>query len=446
MAALLDVLQGRLGSGWDARLIHREVAPHIDDRGDVLDHHGALLDAGATGTAGPERFVFDVVADKLALEVRGGVLAGDEKRAGVVHVGLHVLDDGHRRERLAGRPGGADGRASATADAGVSVEELLPGKVLELAGAEALALLHQLFEVAHRRQVELGGGTLEKAVDWCEEDVAELGHRHEGEQGERADDMEPPDDLVNVEGRIGADAAEGFCEEPARGGPVGPVFVACRDFVASDSQAFDKDAGEEHEAEKTYDQPIFGVSAVPGELGRRSDVAAVNGHADADEPDDAEEVADKAVAEVDPALQEGVLGILAEDQREVVIEREEDGDDEEDDEAGVDAPVHHAGEFVVLHAAGASAHGKHVGEARADVVEHGLGLPEAPDAQPLDKCANDDCDADRENEIHQPWDVDVEEDFARSGCGTGGLQGGDAAEDYEGDEQAAEAAPQPDRA
>ena len=153
MAALLDVLQRLLCRSRDARLLHHQVAAHVDDRGHMLDQHRALLHAGHARAAGPQRLVLHVVAHQLATDLLGRILARDQERPGVVHVRLQVLDDRHRRKRLARRVGRAGVRAAPAAHARVGVEELLPGEVLDLACAQTRALLDQLLEVAHRRQV-----------------------------------------------------------------------------------------------------------------------------------------------------------------------------------------------------------------------------------------------------------------------------------------------------
>ena len=75
------------------------------------------------------------------------------------------------------------------------------------------------------------------------------------------------------------------------------------------------------------------AAAVPGQLVRRRDVAAVHRHPDPDQPDHAKDIADEAVGEVDAAFEEGMLGIGAEDQGQVVIEGQQQRHQREHQEA-----------------------------------------------------------------------------------------------------------------
>jgi hypothetical protein len=224
---------------------------------------------------------------------------------------------------------GAHFGAAAAAHAGVGVEKLLPGEVLELARAEARARLDQGFDIAHGGEVKLRGRALEERVYRGENDVPELRDGHQREQPERRDDVEPPPPDVRIkEGlRPDAESVQGLRDEVARGRPLRPVFVAGRDFARADAQAFDEDASEEHEAKAAHNDRVLRAAPVPRQLVRRGEVAAVDRHPDTDEADHAEEVAHKAVAKVDRALEEGVLGIGPEDDRQVVIDGEQRRDD-----------------------------------------------------------------------------------------------------------------------
>ena len=122
-------------------LFQGQVAAHVDDGVDVLDHHRALLDAGTTGGAGPQGVGLDqalAALDHDRLVRSAAVLAERDARvgaAGELGVGAtgqaddHVLDQLLRVQRLAGGEGRADCLALAALHAGVEAEQLVPGEV-----------------------------------------------------------------------------------------------------------------------------------------------------------------------------------------------------------------------------------------------------------------------------------------------------------------------------
>ena len=152
----------------------------------------------AAGAAGPSDSSL-MYPDEGLFELFIRVFAGDEQRPGVVHVGLHVLDEGHGRKRLAGEVRRANFGTAAAAHAGIGIEQLLPGEVLQFARPEARARLDQCFDITHRSEVERRGRALEEGVHRRKDDVPELREGHEREQPKRRNDVEPPPPDVRIE-------------------------------------------------------------------------------------------------------------------------------------------------------------------------------------------------------------------------------------------------------
>ncbi len=147
----LDVAQHRLGLGRKARLDHHEVAAQVDDVVDVLDRDRAGLDAGAAGHAVPDHLVAHRAGHERAERAAGerGASLGEELVA-------DAHDEELRRERLAGRVGGAGVLAAAALGARDGVEHLLPGQVGDGARPEAELLVGQI--EAQRLQPPPGAG------------------------------------------------------------------------------------------------------------------------------------------------------------------------------------------------------------------------------------------------------------------------------------------------
>ena len=156
------------------------VAAHVDDRVDVLDVDGALLDARPAGRAGPEHVRLDHAGDQRLRRrrVRVGVgRAREQPGRGGEQLVAQVHHDELGREGLAGVPGRALALAAPALGAGDEVEQLLPGEVVDPAGAEDRVLVHRL-------DVDLGvlsrapsarGLAGEGDVQRCHEDVKVLG-------------------------------------------------------------------------------------------------------------------------------------------------------------------------------------------------------------------------------------------------------------------------------
>ena len=122
------------GFAREPRLHQHLVAAHVDDGVDVLDVDGALLDAAAARRARPEH----VGVDRRGHQRRdvAVALAAEQPVGRGEHVVAQAHDQELRTERLARRPRGTDALAAPALGAGREVEHLLPGEVLDLAGAE----------------------------------------------------------------------------------------------------------------------------------------------------------------------------------------------------------------------------------------------------------------------------------------------------------------------
>ena len=110
------------------------------------------------------------------------------------------------------------------------------------------------------------------------------------------------------------------------------------------AQAFDQEAGDQEGSQTAQDGPVF-PSRQPGGAGPHPAVG--DGHADADDADQAEDVGDQRIAEIS-GPDEDVDG-------EVVVDGEQGGDEEEDDHRRHDAEVHDAAVGVLEDALGAAA-------------------------------------------------------------------------------------------
>ena len=221
-------------------------------------------------------------------------------RAGAGHDLTGLEHDLAWVERLAGGVGRAHRRAAAAHRAGVGVEELLPGEVLDRGGAEALEL--GLHEVRHRPHGALGPLAVAQVhVQRRREDVPQhrdREDRHEEEEawptwpthqtwwtparlllpsisaGERVGDERPLLELGPALQRdaphLGAEAGDGDGEDRAEdqrvlglgldADPVGPLHVA------ADDRPHHTD--EEHEPGGVADGGVALVDVAVEELGR----------------------------------------------------------------------------------------------------------------------------------------------------------------------------------
>ena len=221
----LEVLEQAGQLGREVGLDEHLVAAHVDDVVDVLDVHGALLDAGAAVGAGPQDVRVDDARIALADQRQGqqvgalagtfeagavgafavgahgavdlGALACEQVRGGLVSVVAQLVDQQLRRQRLGGVPGGALLLAAAALGAGREIQQGLPRVVGDHAGAHGVDLGVGLLQVddlavgGHRLGGAEGVGALRVAL---EQDVRERQESVPGDApSEVAADDEQPD-------------------------------------------------------------------------------------------------------------------------------------------------------------------------------------------------------------------------------------------------------------
>ena len=194
---------GHDGAG-DLALLQHQVAAHGDDLADRLYADRARLLAGAAGGACPQLvFGHHPVNQSRAIGVRCGLsvpLASEQSRPLLHQVSLELLDQLLGREGLPGEVRGTDLLASPAAGAGVEVEQVLPGQVLDLRRSEGLEVsvismgLRTPLPFRGLRNMFRGEATMWASLREAEEDV---GHSPEGYEH-----VAPPQPLVQDQGRV----------------------------------------------------------------------------------------------------------------------------------------------------------------------------------------------------------------------------------------------------
>ena len=310
----------------------------------------------------------------------------------------------HRRERLTGDVGRAVVGATTTAHADIQLEQLLHREVLKLRDAEVLLLLNVLdhLELARR------GGALEEGVGRRKDEVVELGVPKQRDPRQRADHVDPPEGRVDVERSGNLDPGEHQRHDVTDRRPVGPFRVYV-DLGRVDAQPLNQEARDQQRAEPTQDQPVL-PGRQPG--GARSNPAVRNRHSDADDANQPEDVRHQRVTEVARSDQDV--------DRDVVVDREQRGDEEQHDHRGHDAEVHHARVRVAQHPLRAATALDQPAQADRKVVKRAAqgvagNLPtddrfaQPPDARASHQAVNDDPDHEREQHVEHPEMIDIEE-------------------------------------
>ena len=108
----------------------------------------------------------------------------------VQHIGLDIMDDLHRLQRLAGEGSWASIRAAATYGAGIGVEQVLPDELVNPANAISIAE----FELLARLRIHLLQA-LEEAVGNSGEDMDVLAERQVIQEAQQHGSMSPPEEL-----------------------------------------------------------------------------------------------------------------------------------------------------------------------------------------------------------------------------------------------------------
>ena len=273
VAALLHAEQGVHTGFGDARLLEDEAAAHVHDGGHVLDDDGAFLHAGAAGHAVPDGLLGNRAVDQRhgfhVLGIAGALVADGD------HVLLEVLDDVHGGENLAGGVGRAGVGAASAYGAGVAVQQLAPGEVLDAGRAEADVLVHVVQVDEGDLQTAAGLQVAEESVDGRGDHVDVLG---EGDvEGEAQDDeqVHPPEDGLQHASRAGGHAGRA---EPAADCAADEYCRLGAVAVSSDVEGVDQQGGD-HEAggEADNDDGLALASQVETEAMGLRDPAAEEG-------------------------------------------------------------------------------------------------------------------------------------------------------------------------
>ena len=294
------------------------------------------------------------------------------RRAGAGHDLAGLEHDLARVERLAGGVGRAHRRAAAAHRAGVGVEQLLPGEVLDRGGAEALEL--GLHEVRHRLHGALGALAVAQVhVQRRREDVAQHRDRQDRHEQEEAGDVGDPPDLVDA-GQVAV-----LVDQRRRAGSRRTTTPRTPGRPSQgDAPHLGAEAGDGDGEERAEDEGVLGLGLDADAVGPLH-VAADDRPQHADEEHEPGAVADGRVALVHVAVQE--LGRL----RQLVVDLEHRGDGEQDQEREVDEAVHDPGGGIAQQRLHVDA-GPEVLEAAADVLGGGravVGRAPLPVAHPL---------------------------------------------------------------
>ncbi len=127
-------------SAWKLRFHENRSPPHINYRIDMLDHHRAFLHTGHAGCARPELFVrYMRMNERLFIDIRWNITIGNPRR-GLLHEALtNVHDDFFWRERFPRSICRTDRRTPSTFCTCITIEELLPGQVLNIKRTKPLS-------------------------------------------------------------------------------------------------------------------------------------------------------------------------------------------------------------------------------------------------------------------------------------------------------------------
>ena len=420
VALVLEVLEQAGELGRELRLDEHLVAAHVDEVVDVLDVDRALLDAGATGGAGPQglgvddacgrRVLGDVgggVADQGTLGLEAGGL-GDLGQLGLVRVAVGVDQAGllahgglttgeqvggfrrrvvaqrhdHelRAQGLTGVPRGALFLAATTLGAGGEVQPALPREVLDRTGAqlglEVLVLFGELLDLLHGQRDAVHGHGLEgtqrgAAVGLAlEVDVEEGGETVPGDapRDVAAHDVEPDHAGEQLDQREDRDhqLVRGQDRRERAGDPVGgPVEVLAVGAVERELAGLDEDHAQALEEHDGLDE-VGGLAVGTDEA---VETTALVNLADDDECGDADDG-----AQSQDLVDDVIPGLLGQPGPATAgVERLDVGlepDDRAQHEADHDEPVEEAHRALARH----PGVGAHLDE---DVLEPGQDRPEA---------------------------------------------------------------------
>ena len=380
VARALDVLE-RLGRrGRKGAFGEGEVATQVHDRVDDVDEGGALLDARHARRAGPEL----VRVDQPAVD-RPWQLA--------VQVTLELHDDLLRRELRPRHVRRARRLAATALEARVEVEPPLPGELLEPRDPESLGRL----DVGDGRDLAAWPELGEEDVQRRRDQVREVRIRHQRDEPERERGVGEPEREVQAAQRAGAEAGrqKPLAERPADRRPRRPRRPRRREPARLDEEAAHVDREEEGEG---AGEARRGVEAV-----RPDDEATVDGHAEPNHEEEAEEVEHGLVEKVEGALEE----LHPEErERDVPVDRRQHGAHQEREEAPEHDRVHDARVGLRERARLAEGLGGNEPQPLAEAVEASLGSPAAPESDPLPEAPGEEGDRDQRARVQEHLDRD----------------------------------------
>ncbi len=288
-----------------------------------------------------------------------------------------VADEDLRVERLAGQGRRAHLAAAAALGAGVAVEHLLPGQVLDARGAEPLGVLEvDLDQPSHRLEVH------EEDVGDRREDVEVLRVRQVVGEEEQVREVEPPAPLVDRLQRRRGPARQRAGDRSDHGSPGRRVLRG-----ESGPRPLGEQIRRHQEGDQKEDQP-----RVPGQIQafRPREGPPKDGQRHAGEREDLEDVLDQGV---------GVAGRPGEEHeaRDQPLDHEGEGAHRENDEAAEDQDVEKARVEVAEHPALREGVLERLHDARPDLREPVVPPPRHEDPDP----PRHRIDEDRDGEKHE---------------------------------------------
>ncbi len=235
-----------------------------------------------------------------------------------------------RRENLRACVSGADILAAPAARAGLEIEQLFPGELLPLFHAHA---------VVHARRGErpnwLHG--LEVDIERNRKDVEEFGERQAGNHDEGGQDVKRPDDeMQGLVGRL-AEREKSGRDEASNGRPCLPVWPHDGDAESFGQVAAEGNKGQQDECVGVVARQRFQGEVLQASGARR--VAAIDGHAQPHDDQQAEQVQREFKGDIDPAREELET---EEEMGDIPVHGGERGTDGEDEHAPENGEVHQA--------------------------------------------------------------------------------------------------------
>ena len=206
---------------------------------------------------------------------------------------VQILHQLFRRQRLVGQMGRAVIFAATAADAGIAVQQLFPGELLDLGHTE---LLDRLIFHVNRRQRRAGLVLGQHLIERAGQDMEELRIRDIGDESEAKEQMNPPSRNMQHFQRGFRHAGERQRYQPADRIPHEPGIAHQRDPQAFQQKPRDKDPFQQHQRHQ--------VGHLIVQARRRGHVAAPKRDADAQQGSEAENVHRQGKDKIIPAVKQ----------------------------------------------------------------------------------------------------------------------------------------------